>query len=98
MNYFIAELSPIHNKYIVLPNHNALKLGPTKGSYAVFGARLFGLTYADYLRMCRDVYHAILVGKKRLYISVLFNTEEEARRLAEELNKRVNFLKKAQKN
>ena len=97
MNYFIVELSPIHNKYIILPNHTLLKLGPTSGSYAVLGARLFGLTYANYLRMCRDVYHAVLVGKNHIYISVLFNTEAEAQKLATELNSRVKFLKQAQK-
>lgn len=95
MNYFVVEISPISNKYIVLPNHSALKIGPTKGSYAILGARLFGLSYADYLRMCRDVYHANLVGKNHRYISVLFDSEADANSLASSLNERVKFLKRA---
>ena len=98
MNYFIVELSPISNKYIVLPNHTLLKLGYTEGSYAVLGARLFGLSYAQYLRMCRDVYHAALVGKNCKYISVLFSNEDDAKRLASELSSRAKFLIRAQKN
>lgn len=95
MKYFTVELSPIHNKYIVLPNHTKLGLTSTKGSYAVLGARLMNLSYANYLKMCRDVYGATLIGKNHLYINVLFPTEAAATQLANKLDSQVMAIKHA---
>jgi hypothetical protein len=94
MNYFVTELSPIHNKYVVLPNHTALGLTATRGSYAVLGARLFGLSYANYLRLCRDNYNATLTGKKSLYINMTFTNKDDAEKLAKELSRRAAFFKR----
>ena len=94
MNYFVTELSPIHNKYIVLPNHTALGLTSTNGSYAILGARLFGLTYANYLRLCRDHYNATLIGKKSKYINMTFANKDDADNLAKELSRRAAFFKR----
>ena len=38
-----------------------------RGSYNLFAARVMGLNYADYLRLCRDYYGAILTGKNEKY-------------------------------
>ena len=94
MKYFNVELSPIHNKYLVLPNHTKLGLTSTNGSYGVLGARLMNLSYADYLKMCRDVYGATLIGKNHTYITILFSTESEANQLANKLDSQVELIKK----
>lgn len=94
MNYFIVEESPIYKKFMIYPNHTSLKIGATSGSYSVLGARLFGLHYHDYLRMCRDVYGAVLIGKNCYYPNVLFDTKEQAEKMANDLDKIVKKLKK----
>jgi len=68
MNYVYADESPYHpGKFMIRFNFNKLPLTSTNGSYNVLSARLLGLTYADYLRYCRDVCGAELVGKGCLY-------------------------------
>ena len=70
----------------------------TDGSYRVYEARIFGLTFASYLRMVRDIYGAEIVGRGHLYPMVYFDSKEKAEKLAKDLNKRFliiisNFLK-----
>ena len=50
-------------KKILQFDFNVLPLKSTKGSFAVLGARLMGLSWPDYLRMCRDVFGAEIIGK-----------------------------------
>lgn len=53
--------------YIIMPNFNKLPLTGTIGSYNVLAARVCGLSYAQFLKMCRDKYGAKLVGKGTIY-------------------------------
>lgn len=64
----------------------------TDGSYLVYEGRLFGLSYANYLRMVRDVYGGRIMGKNCLYPCYVFDTIEQAQKLATELNKRLNAI------
>mgnify|MGYP007111740159 CR=1 FL=1 len=51
---FYKDESPYYpGKYLIRANLDPFKLKSTQGSFAVIGARLFGISYADYLRMCR---------------------------------------------
>jgi hypothetical protein len=64
----------------------------TEGSYNVIGARLMGLTYANYLRMCRDIYGAEIVGKGSAYPYPVFKLSKELDDLIEQLNARANLV------
>ena len=78
-SYFICEETPYHpGKYIVRPVHCNLPLTYTEGSYNLLAARLMNLGYADYLRMCRDVYGAEIIGKNELYPVAYFSNSKKA--------------------
>lgn len=64
----------------------------TPSSYRVYSARLFGLNYADFLRMCRDKYNAVIVGKGVGYPYPLFDEWEDAGKLVKELNRRMTYV------
>ena len=81
-------------KYIIRPNFNELPLKCTIGSYNILPARLMNLSYAQYLRMCRDVYGAEIIGKKTMYPMAYFSTPEQAADLLKELDKRAGKLLK----
>jgi hypothetical protein len=67
-------------------------LKSTNGSFNVIGARLMGLTYAQYLRMCRDIYGAEIIGKGSLYPYPVFKLSQGLADLIEELNARANLV------
>ena len=54
-------------KYIIRVDLDKFHLNYTEGSYNVICARLMGLTYAQYLRMCRDCFGAEIIGKGSMY-------------------------------
>ena len=68
-----------------------------KGSYNVLKARLFGLEYAEFLRMARDNYSATLIGQTG-YIIEKFKDRNNASKLCIELNKRINQILEEIKN
>lgn len=88
--FFNCEETLINpGKYIIRPNFNELPLKCTIGSYNILPARLMNLSYAQYLRMCRDVYGAEVTGKKTMYPMAFFDSKEQAKSLLEELDKRA---------
>lgn len=90
---FIGDESAIQpGKYIVRPIHENFFLDFTEGSFNVIGARLMGLTYAQFLRMCRDIYGAEIVGKGDAYPVAYFNSFKGLQDLIEELNTRANLV------
>lgn len=64
--YIYYEESPYEKgKYTISLHHDKFPFPTgTSGSFNVFLARIAGLSYADYLRMCRDEFGATLIGKK----------------------------------
>lgn len=67
--------------------------GIKAGSYNVIQARLFGLSFPDYLRFVRDKYHATLVGKSG-YTYFIFTNSADCDALVKELNRRWELIKK----
>jgi len=59
------------------------------GSWAVFEARVMGLSYANYLRMCRDEFGAKICGKNCLYPVAYFDNTDKVKKLIKFLNKRA---------
>lgn len=99
MNYFKASKEPFKNtQYLVLGQDCFYNMiGPIRGSYNVIMARCFGLTYANFLRMARDQYHARINGKNQKYPSISFISYEDALAFEKVLNTqmtRVVFFNK----
>ena len=79
-------------KYLIRPIHENFYLDSTSGSFNIIGARLMGLTYAQYLRMCRDVYGAEIIGKGSKYPFPVFKLSKGLEDLINELNARANLV------
>lgn len=90
---FYCDESASHpGKYMIRADLEKFHLNYTEGSYNVIGARLMGLTYANYLRMCRDIYGAEIVGKGSNYPYPIFKRSKELNDLIEQLNSRANLV------
>ena len=90
---FTREESPYYpGKYIIKPIHENFHLEYTEGSYNVICARLMNLTYAQYLRMCRDCFGAEIIGKGAKYPVAYFKLSQELNDLIEQLNARANLV------
>ena len=90
---FKTEFSSFHVGYIqVVPIHENFYLNSTEGSFNVIGARLLNLSYAQYLRMCRDMLGATIFGKDSLYPIPLFKDIKMAHALSSLLNARANII------
>ena len=59
--FYRDEAATQPGKYMIRANLDNFHLLSTNGSFNVIGARLMGLTYAQYLRMCRDIYGGQIV-------------------------------------
>ena len=94
MVYFIVDRTMSNNKYMVRPNLPLLPIESLKGSFNVLAARVINLSYASYLRMCRDLYGAEIIGKNHKYCIAFFNSPSDAQPLLDELNKRVKIILK----
>ena len=79
-------------KFIIRPVHENFHLDYTEGSFSVIGARLFGISYASFLRMCRDCYGAELIGKNSKYPVAYFKQSKGLELLLEDLNTRANLV------
>ena len=93
-NYFVLEDSPYYSNHMTIKiNEKKLDVGYTIGSRQVLMARLMNLPWAQFLRLCRDMYDAELVGKKSIYVVPYFPTGSDGgRRLCAELNKRMALV------
>lgn len=64
----------------------------TFGNYHIMGARLMNLSFAQYLRFCRDCVGGELIGKGTMYPMVVFNKTPELVALVRLLNTRMNLV------
>lgn len=64
----------------------------TSGSYGVLPSRLLELSYANYLRFCRDILGATLYGKGHKYITVHFKNDSATRQFIRLLNARMELV------
>lgn len=71
----------------------------SRGSYGILAARLLNLSYADFLRYCRDRLGAEIIGRNRRYPYVLFPSRtKEARALMALLNARMEMVVRKHEN
>ena len=93
--YFYMDSCSQPNKYMISLNHDLIGTHRLAGSYNILMARLMHLSYADYCRMCRDLYKGEIVGKNHKYPVVYFNNMKDAQELVNELNRRMSILKRS---
>ena len=86
------ESASYPGKYIIRPIHDNFHLDCTEGSFNIICARLMGLSYADYLRMCRDCFGAEIIGKGSNYPVAYFKLSEQLKDLIDGLNARANLV------
>jgi hypothetical protein len=79
-------------KYMIRADLDKFHLEHTEGSFNIIGARLMGLTYAQYLRMCRDEFGAEIIGKGDLYPVAYFKLSQGLNDLIDQLNARANLV------
>lgn len=76
--YFLYEEFSEDKSFVVInPNFELLPLYHTRGSFNILPARLLNLSYAQYLRLCRDHVGALIVGKNHYYPYPLFKKTKE---------------------
>ena len=89
---FFYEESPYNpNKYIIKLNYENMPLKFTIGSYNLLAARLLNLSYPQYLRMCRDLLNAEIIGKDKKYPVAYFKKDKLLFQLVKLLNARANL-------
>ena len=92
-NYFWVDESVLcPGRYYIALNHEKLRILSCRGSCNIICARVIGLSYANYLRFCRDVYDGEIRGKNTGYPIVVFYDKKKAEELAEFLNKQVKHI------
>ena len=64
-----------------------------EGSYNVIAARLFGLSYPEYLRYVRENYNGVIMGKGG-YSYIIFKNSSDCDKLVKELNRRWDMVLK----
>lgn len=90
---FIKEESCYYpGKWIIRPVLDKFYLSYTTGSYMIIEARLLGVNYANFLRICRDVFGATIIGKNSKYPVAYFNNDEKLKLLLDILNTRANLV------
>lgn len=88
--FFYVDETPYHEgKYIISIVHESFNLHNFKGSCNCIPAKLMMLSYANYLRYCRDYFGAELIGKNQKYPIALFPDKKKAEELVKELNRRA---------
>lgn len=90
--FYRDESASFPGKYMIRADLEKFHLDYTEGSYNVIQARLFGLIYSDYLRMCRDEFGAEIIGKGENYPLALFKLSKGLEDLIEQLNARANLV------
>ena len=90
--FYRDESATQPGKYMIRANHDAFHLYSTEGSFNIIGARLMGLTYAQYLRMCRDIFGAEIIGKNEKFPYPVFKLSKGLQDLIDLLNVRANLV------
>ncbi len=91
--YFGYDESPYYKgKFVIKINHKNLPIERTEGSYNILMARVMNLTYASYLRMCRDQLGAEIIGKGHLYPIAYFDKNKIFLQFIELLNRRMEYI------
>lgn len=90
---FYLDESP-HNpgKYMIRVNVDLIPFTTTIGSLNILPARLMNLSYAQYLRFCRDIVGGEIHGKGNFYPVAYFQRNALSDQFVKLLNARTEFV------
>lgn len=94
MKYFYFEESPYMDTWDILAvKHEEFPfvMANIHSSFNVLPARLLGLSYAEYLRFCRDTLGAKIMGRNNKYPIAYFRSTPETQQFLKLLNKRAEM-------
>ncbi len=90
---FELEESPYQKGYYTIrPKIDKMPITGTNGSFALLGARLMELSYANYCRFCRDQLGALIIGKNTLYPKIYLKKNPITLEFIRTLNARATLL------
>lgn len=94
VEYFVLEESPSRpGKYTIRLNFDKFPSQlSTSGSFNLLPARLLNLSYAQYLRFCRDIVGGEIAGKNTIYPIAYFNKTMTTNAFVRLLNSRMNLV------
>lgn len=92
-NYFAFEEADA-NRFLLKCNPEIIPMFTAQihGAPATLASRLLGLSFPQYLRYCRDILEAEVIGRKKLYPVVYFKKTPAATQLVKLLNSRMELL------
>lgn len=90
--FYKDESASYPGKYVIRADLEKFHLDSTEGSFNIICARVMGVTYAQYLRMCRDCFGAEIIGKNSQYPVAYFKRSNELEGLIAQLNARANLI------
>lgn len=90
--FYLDESAHNPKKYMIRVNVDLIPFTTTIGSLNLLPARLLNLTYAQYLRFCRDIIGADIKGKNCLYPVAYFDRNLISEQLVKLLNARTEFV------
>ena len=100
--YFYLDKIPTNdNLYAIRLHHEKFPFKtPIEGSYNIIMARLCGLSYPDFLRMCRDILDATLIGRlgQTIFPYPLFKRSSKLDAFMKFLNARAEYAIECQKH
>ena len=94
VEYFVLEESPYRpGKYTIRLDFDKFPSQlSTNGSFNLLPARLLNLSYAQYLRFCRDIVGGEIAGKNAGYPVAYFNKTITTNAFVRLLNSRMNLV------
>ena len=90
--FYIDDTPSMPGFYIIKINHSEFNLGPTVGSYNLIMGRILNISYANFLRLCRDNFNARIVGKNSYYPVAYFPSALDAKPICDLLNSIANII------
>lgn len=90
--YFkLEQLAAYPGLYQIVMDYDLFPPMRTEGVYQVFPARLLSLSWANYLRFCRDVLNAVIIGHA-IYPIIAFRKNNITRQYLKYLNTLTEFI------
>lgn len=90
--FYREESASYPGKFLIRPKCEEFHLESTEGSFNIIAARVMGISYPQYLRMCRDCFGAEIIGKGSMYPVPYFSFTKESIELLNQLNARAKFI------
>ena len=95
--YFDYRLSMDNGARVMIsPKVENLPFKTTEGSLNVLAARVMEISYADFLRLCRDEFGAQILGKGHKYPVAYFELNEPFYAFLKLLNTRMDVILKTE--